>query len=1105
MTKKPTYEELEQRIQELERERIEHKKMEDMFKNNDTKFHELADSIDEIFFGLDKDLNYTFWNKTCSRFFGIASENMLGKSYLNFEFNKGYEWIADIYKEVIHYRQSRNFESSFSMGGKKKWYEIKAYPSSSGCAVLIKDITERKQAERSLQKANNELEKKVKQRTKKLHNELVERKQTENKLKESEENLLSIFDNMQDIYYKLDVNGTILAASPSAVKLYKYDSLDEIIGRQATDFVYNIGDDERFSEELYKKGYVRNHIIKHKNKDGEPVFVETNTNLIFDDQGNPEGVVGVFRDISDRLQADQELKYSKLQLEAVFNNLAASIYITDMDSYEILYTNDHMKKIFGKDLTGKICWESIHDNQQGPCDFCANDKLIDADGNPKEPYIWELHNHKLNRWYGLHDQAIHWIDGRVVRMEIAFDITDRKQAETKLLLNQKQINEIHKIGIIANSTLSLEVILQDILKNTLKTVNASVGMIFLKDNATGCLSWGASIGLSQNFITAYKSQHIQPGEGLTGLIAQTGETIYIPKDSSHDPRIARSVIGEEKLNSFIGVPIYAADEIVGVMNTLTRQPDVLSDHDVSLCSTIGSLVGSAIRNAQLFTELENSKNDYKESEEKYRAMMESMKNAAYICSPEFKIEYMNPAMIDRVGADAIGELCYKIIYDRNKKCSWCVMDELNKGEEIDYEVIDPRDNSYHSVSNSPIFHADGNISKLTIFHDITEIKNIEAQLQQSRKMESIGTLTGGIAHDFNNLLYMISGNTDLALEDIPNWNPVHQNLQEIKTASLKAAGIVKQLLQFSRKTDQKLKPIGAVTVIKDCLKFLRSTIPSSIEIKTHLPDSEIPILADPIQINQIMMNLSINASHAMEETGGTLEVNMENASLDKETIKNYTDLGTADNYLKITLSDTGPGIPTEIINRIFDPYFTTKDFGKGSGMGLTVVHGILKNHDGSITVSSEVGEGTTFTILFPVIDEAPEITTMKTVSIPHGTETILFVDDEKAIINMMRQILEKLGYSVQTSINPEEALDLFKLKPDSFDIVITDMTMPQMAGAKLAEKLKKIRSDIPIILCTGHSSLIDEDKAKQLGISGYVMKPVSMSKIAKAIREVFDK
>ncbi|MCD4736178.1 MAG: hypothetical protein K8R53_09060, partial [Bacteroidales bacterium] len=249
-----------------------------------------------------------------------------------------------------------------------------------------------------------------------------------------------------------------------------------------------------------------------------------------------------------------------------------------------------------------------------------------------------------------------------------------------------------------------------------------------------------------------------------------------------------------------------------------------------------------------------------------------------------------------------------------------------------------------------------------------ERDRLEKELYQARKMDSLGTLTGGIAHDFNNLLYMIVGNTELALEDIPKWNPVHSNLEEIKSASLRAAGIVKRLLNFSRKTDQEMKPIGAITVIKDALKFMRSTIPRTIEFRKQLPDAEVPILGDPTQINQAMMNLCTNASQAMEETGGILEINVKNVILGVGAADNYLDLPAGD-YLKITVRDTGPGISSEIINRIFDPFFTTKDMGKGSGMGLSIVHGIVKNHNGAITVDSKIDKGTTFTILFPVIDE----------------------------------------------------------------------------------------------------------------------------------------
>jgi len=386
--------------------------------------------------------------------------------------------------------------------------------------------------------------------------------------------------------------------------------------------------------------------------------------------------------------------------------------------------------------------------------------------------------------------------------------------------------------------------------------------------------------------------------------------------------------------------------------------------------------------------------------------------------------------------------------------------------------------------------------------DITERKQLEEQLRQTHKMEAVGTLTGGIAHDFNNLLFMIVGNAELALEDIPEWNPTYASLEAIKTAGLKASGIVKQLLNFSRKTDQKLIPVDAVTVIKDALKFLRSAVPTTVEFRKHLPDNDITIMADSVQINQLLMNLCTNASQAMEKTGGILEITVENECLTEDTAVNYPDLTTGE-HVKITVSDTGPGIDPEIIDRIFDPYFTTKEVGKGSGMGLSVVHGIVNSHNGAITVDSELGKGATYTILFPVISDEP-VMEAKPLSdkTPRGNETILLVDDEESITTMIGKMLERLGYQVETRLNPLETLELFKSKPHEFDLVITDMTMPQMTGAKLSEKLKEVRSDIPVIICTGHSSLIDEDKAKKLGIDAYVMKPIVKNDIAKTIRKV---
>ncbi|MCP3941038.1 MAG: response regulator [Desulfobacteraceae bacterium] len=544
-------------------------------------------------------------------------------------------------------------------------------------------------------------------------------------------------------------------------------------------------------------------------------------------------------------------------------------------------------------------------------------------------------------------------------------------------------------------------------------------------------------------------------------------------------------------------PLRSGNEILGLLQINDKRLHQFTENNIKFFEEIGLSIGSAFSKKRVEDAL-------LEREKKHRSILGAMKDAAYICSSDFHIEYMSPKMVSRVGHEAIGELCYKTIYNNDEKCSWCAFDQIKQGEHVDYELLNPLDNRYYSVANFPINNSNEHISKLTIFRDITENKDIEKQLFQARKMESIGTLAGGIAHDFNNLLFMIIGNTELALENIPEWNPMHESLEEIKSACLRASGVVKQLLNFSRKTDQNLKPIGAVTVIKDAMKFLRSTIPSTVELKLNVPDTDISIQGDPVQINQVMMNLCTNASQVMQDTGGTIEVDVETMVLNKEDCENYTNL-TAGNHIKITINDSGPGIAPEIIDRIFDPYFTTKEFGAGSGMGLAVVHGNIKNHNGDISVDSKPGKGATFNILLPLIDELPEPEIKVMEDISHGSEAILFVDDEESIANMARKILKRLGYKIEVRLSPVEALELFKLKPDSFDMVITDMTMPQMTGIKLAKKLKAIRPDILIIICTGHSAIIDEEKAKQAGIDGFVMKPMSKLKFAKVIRDVLNK
>jgi len=370
-------------------------------------------------------------------------------------------------------------------------------------------------------------------------------------------------------------------------------------------------------------------------------------------------------------------------------------------------------------------------------------------------------------------------------------------------------------------------------------------------------------------------------------------------------------------------------------------------------------------------------------------------------------------------------------------------------------------------------------------------------------MEAIGTLAGGIAHDFNNILGIILGNAELAIDDVPDSNPARNNLDEVRKACLRAKDVVSQILAFSRKSESEQKPFNIASVVTESLKLLRASIPTSVDIRPNISNDIEDILGDPTQIHQIMINLCTNAAHAMEDAGGTLEVVLENTALHEDKAYRYTELKPGP-YVQLSVSDTGFGISPEVMERIFDPYFTTKDVGKGTGLGLSVVHGIVNSHKGGISVESEAGKGTTFNLLFPAVERLMPQKPKKLEDLPTGEERILFVDDEDAMVSLNRQRLEKLGYKVVSKTDPSEALAFFRDNPHQIDLVITDMTMPRMTGDKLAREMLNIRSDIPIILCTGYSSRISGEKAQELGIWKYIEKPIEMGTLARSVREVLD-
>jgi PAS domain S-box-containing protein len=404
----------------------------------------------------------------------------------------------------------------------------------------------------------------------------------------------------------------------------------------------------------------------------------------------------------------------------------------------------------------------------------------------------------------------------------------------------------------------------------------------------------------------------------------------------------------------------------------------------------------------------------------------------------------------------------------------------------------------------PMKDSTGTVVNLSVVvEEVTEQRKLEEQLRQSQKMEAIGTLAGGIAHDFNNMLAAILGFTEMALEDLPDRPDVERYLQNVSRAAMRARDLVKQILAFSRKSGHERSPLSLLPLIKETVQLLRASIPATIEISFTATATSDTVFAAPIEIQQILMNLATNASLAMQGKGGILDVSLTDINFEPDSPVFGADVSPRE-YVQLAVKDTGTGMGPDVMKRIFEPFFTTREVGKGTGMGLAVVYGIVKDLQGTVTVESEVGVGSTFSVLLPKVKTDAQTEAERPVEIPCGNERILFVDDEEMLVEWGRATLERLGYKVTAMTVSREALKTFSINPSLFDLVITDHAMPQMAGAQLAKELLNVRRDIPIILCTGHSDNISPESSREMGVKEFLTKPVSKQELAEAVRRVLD-
>jgi PAS domain S-box-containing protein len=500
--------------------------------------------------------------------------------------------------------------------------------------------------------------------------------------------------------------------------------------------------------------------------------------------------------------------------------------------------------------------------------------------------------------------------------------------------------------------------------------------------------------------------------------------------------------------------------------------------------------------------------------ENWEALFKAIGQVTLIMDAGRTILEVNDIAEEKLGIprqEIIGKKCYELIHGTGSPPGGCPMNlVLKTKKQASAPLYMEKLQGDFLVTCTPVLNADQTVEKIIhIQTDISQIKQIEKErkaleehLQQSQHLEAIGTLAGGIAHDFNNILSSILGFTELSLDDVKSYPELEENLQEIYTAGKRAKELVKQILTFARQTKEKKQNVSVGSIAKEVLKFIRSSSPTTIDIDHHIA-TKASVRVDPTRLHQLFMNLCTNAVQAMEDFGGQLKVAVTTETHPDRHAFLHHNL-QAGEYVKISISDTGHGITQDIRDKIFEPYFTTKSGKEGTGLGLSTVHGIINDCGGHIHCESQPGQGTVFIIYLPKAASKIEQSEIRP-DLPRGNEHILIVDDEPAIAKLEQRLLEHLGYRVTALTDSRKALDIFKISPDAFDLLLTDMTMPVLTGEELAKAVKDIRPDFPVILCTGFSKKVSGSRLSEMDVDEICMKPVLQSKLAASIRKLLDR